>query len=159
MNELFSAIRQEKGRWFELLTLATYVTQPVTRSLGWCRHWVLSVAGTPKRSSDGPRISRCSDAWTAPLWALGGFGWGGGGAGLFLRALSVPVVLAFVPVTVTVPEFVVSVALDAVVVGVGRPLSCTGSGSFSRISSFSCWMFVFYRSKQSPSVTSLLRSR
>lgn len=106
------------------LTLATYVTQPVTRAFGWCLHCVFRVDGTPSSSSDGALISSCSGAEIAPLCELGR--WGGCGAGLFLRCLNVLVPVEFVPV-IDVPP------LPSVVV----------SGSFSRISSFSCCMFVF----------------
>lgn len=107
-----------------ILTLATYVTQPVTRVFGWCLHCVFRVDGTPNSSSDGALISSCSGAEIAPLCELGR--WGGCGASLFLRCLNVPVVVEFVPV-IDVPP------LPSAVV----------SGSFSRISSFSCCMFVF----------------
>ena len=106
------------------LTLATYVTEPVTRAFGWCLHCVLRVDGTPRSSSDGALISSCSGAEIAPLCELGR--WGGCGAGLFLRCLNVLVPVEFVPV-IDVPP------LPSAVV----------SGSFSRISSFSCCMFVF----------------
>ena len=106
------------------LTLATYVTQPVTRAFGWCLHCVLRVDGTPRSSSDGALISSCSGAEIAPLCELGR--WGGCGAGLFLRCLNVLVPVEFVPV-IDVPP------LPSAVV----------SGSFSLISSFSCCMFVF----------------
>lgn len=100
------------------------MTQPVTRAFGWCLHCVLRVDGTPNSSSDGALISSCSGAEIAPLCELGR--WGGWGAGRFLRCLNVPVVVVFVPV-IDVPP------LPSAVV----------SGSFSRISSFSCCMFVF----------------
>lgn len=106
------------------LTLATYVTQPVTRAFGWCLHCVLRVDGTPSSNSDGALISSCSGAEIAPLCELGR--WGGCGAGLFLRCLNVLVPVEFVPV-IDVPP------LPSVVV----------SGSFSRISSFSCCIFDF----------------
>ena len=102
------------------------MTQPVTRAFGWCLHCVLRVEGTPKSSSDGALISSCSGAEIAPLCELGR--WGGWGAGLFLRCLNVPVAVAFVPLVIDVPP------LPSAVV----------SGNFSRISSFSCCMFVFY---------------
>lgn len=102
-----------------------YVTQPVTRVFGWCLHCVLRVEGTPKSSSDGALISSCSGAEIAPLCELGR--WGGWGAGLFLRCLNVPVAAEFVLLVIDVP-----------------PLpSVVASGNFSRISSFSCCMFVF----------------
>lgn len=102
------------------------MTQPVTRAFGWCLHCVLRVEGTPKSSSDGALISSCSGAEIAPLCELGR--WGGWGAGLFLRCLNVPVVAEFVPLVIDVPLLPSTVA----------------SGNFSRISSFSCCMFVFY---------------
>lgn len=102
------------------------MTQPVTRAFGWCLHCVLRVEGTPKSSSDGALISSCSGAEIVPLCELGR--WGGWGAGLFLRCLNVPVAAEFVPPVIDVPPLPSTVA----------------SGNFSRISSFSCCMFVFY---------------
>jgi len=66
-----------------------YLTLPVTNAAGWCLHWVISVEGTPKSSSEGPLMTR------SPLLRLDGLCCdGGSGACLdffgLCRSVAVP---------------------------------------------------------------------